>query len=238
MTLCLQSTGMRAVRSAAFALMLVGIAALPASSHSLEEVEQGLADKEKYFQPMDSEAPGFELQDADGRAIRLADFGGKVVVLNFIYASCPDVCPLHAELIAGIQAMINETPMREQVEFVTVTTDPERDTGEVLRGYGVAHGLDPVNWAFLTAAPDQPDATRKLAEAYGLVFTETGDGLQMHGVVTHVIDQDGRLRARFHGLEFAPVNLVVYVNALVNGAQAPHEDSEPSLWSKLKALLW
>jgi protein SCO1/2 len=57
-------------------------------------------------------------------------------------------------------------------------------------------------------------------------------------VVTHVIDQDGRLRARFHGLEFAPVNLVVYVNALVNGAQAPHEDSEPSLWSKLKALLW
>ena len=209
----------------------------PAFAHSLEEVERNLDDKEKYFQAVDRQAPDFALQDASGRAVRMTDLRGKVVVLHFIYASCPDVCPLHADLIAQIQAMINRTPMKDVVRFVTITTDPKRDTGQVLHDYGTAHGLDPVNWMFLTATPDEPeDVTRKLARSYGLEFTQTEDGDQMHGVVTHVIDQDGRLRARFFGLQFDPVNLVVFVNALVNRAQASHEHGGQSWLDKLKAL--
>jgi len=58
--------------------------------------------------------------------------------------------------------------------------------------------------------------------------------LQMHGIVTHVIDQDGRMRARFHGLKFAPISLVTLVNALTNGLQKPHD--EPSFWDRVKDL--
>ncbi len=58
----------------------------------------------------------------------------------------------------------------------------------------------------------------------------------MHGVVTHVIDQEGRLRARFHGLKFEPTNMVLYINALVNKMQEPHNHNEQSLWEQLKAL--
>ncbi|MGH6880205.1 MAG: SCO family protein [Hypericibacter sp.] len=200
-------------------------------------MQQQLTSKDKYFQAADSEAPGFTLQDADGRKVGLTDFHGKVVVLNFIYTHCPDVCPLHSERIAEIQKMINGTPMKDLVEFITITTDPGRDNGPVLRDYGAAHGLDPLNWVFLTTAPEQPeDTTRKIAEAYGLKFVESSDGLQMHAVVTHVIDQDGRLRARFHGLDFDPVDLVVYVNALTNGISKPHEDAKPGLWDRIKAL--
>lgn len=194
-----------------------------------------LGDKEKYFQPMDREAPGFTLEGADGRAADLVDFRGKVVVLHFIYTKCPDVCPLHAERIAEIQRMINATPMQELVQFITITTDPENDTSEVLRDYGRTHGLDPANWTFLTAGRDRPgDATRKLAEAYGLKFTKTDDGYQMHAVVTFVIDQDGKERARFHGLKFKPVNLVLYVNALTNKPQKPHGHGAQSVWDKVK----
>jgi protein SCO1/2 len=218
-------------------LTLATIIAPPALAHSLEEVEQDLHDKDKYFQAVDSQAPDFTLQDATGRTVRMTDLRGKVVVLHFIYTSCPDVCPLHADRIAQIQAMINRTPMKDAVAFVTITTDPTRDKGQVLSDYGTAHGLDPVNWMFLTSAAGEPeDTTRKLAKAYGLEFTQTADGEQMHGVVTHVIDQDGRLRARFHGLKFNPVDLVVYVNALVNRAQAPHGHGEQSWWDRVKAL--
>ncbi|CAN7569027.1 SCO family protein [Phyllobacterium sp. LjRoot231] len=228
---------MRILHSAALAFALITAIVTPVVAHSLEEVDQDLRDRDKYFQPEDSEAPGFTLQDADGRVVRLGDLHGKVVVLNFIYTNCPDVCPLHAERIAQLQAMINQTPMKAMVEFVTITTDPKRDTGQVLRDYGQAHGLDPVNWMFLTAAPDQPeDITRKIAEAYGLKFTQGDDSMQMHGIVTHVIDQDGRLRARFHGLQFEPVNLVMFVNALTNRTQKPHGHPEPGLWDKLKGL--
>lgn len=216
-------------------LAIAALLSAPAGAHSLEGVDQDLRAKEQYFQPIDSEAPGFTLQDANGRVVSLGDLRGKVVVLNFVYTNCPDVCPLHAERIAELQAMINQTPMKGMVEFVTITTDPKHDTGSVLKEYGEAHGLDPVNWAFLTSAPDKPeDTTRKIAEAYGLKFTEGEEGMQMHGIVTHVIDQDGRLRARFHGLKFEPVNLVVFVNALTNRTQKPHPHPQPSFWDKLK----
>jgi protein SCO1/2 len=226
---------MRILRSAMLAIAVAVALVAPVLAHSLEEVDQGLRDKDKYFQPVDSEAPGFTLQDAEGRTVSLSDLRGKVVVLNFIYTNCPDVCPLHAERIAELQAMINQTPMKAMVEFVTITTDPKRDTGRILSEYGQAHGLDPVNWVFLTAMPDQPeDSTRKIAEAYGLKFTQSEEGMQMHGTVTHVIDQDGRLRARFHSLKFEPVNLVVFVNALTNRTQKPHAHQQPSFWEKLK----
>lgn len=224
-------------RSARAAIVLTALLApLPAAAHSLESLQQDLFDTEKYFQAVDKETPDFALQDADGRAVRMTDFRGKVVVLHFIYTFCPDVCPLHAERIAEIQDMINQTPMKDQVQFVTITTDPRRDTGDVLRDYAIGHGFDSANWVFLTAAPDQPeDVTRKLAKAYGLEFTETEDGDQIHGVVTHVIDQNGRLRARFHGLGFEPTNLVLFVNGLLN-ANVPHKEPDPSIWSRIRTL--
>ncbi|RUU00045.1 redoxin domain-containing protein [Mesorhizobium sp. USDA-HM6] len=198
-----------------------------ARAHSLEEVDALLQGDEKYFQPIDKPAPDFTLRAADGTIVRLADLRGKIVVLHFIYTSCPDVCPLHAEKIAEVQKMVNATPMKGQVVFVTVTTDPKRDTAEVLRAYGPAHGLDPVNWLFLTTTQDQPeDATRKLAEAFGHKFTLTGDGYQMHGIVTHVIDKEGHWRANFHGLNFDRVNLVTLVNALTNNLERPHAEPE------------
>lgn len=208
-----------------------------ASAHSLKELDDQLLDKEKYFQHVDIPAPDFALQDADGRSVGLKDFSGKVVVLNFIYTSCPDQCPLQSEKIAQIQNLINHTPMRGLVSFISITTDPRRDRGEALRDYGKAHGLDPTNWIFLTAAPSQPDdTTRKIAEAYGLEFTPAGDGVEMHGIVTHVIDQSGRMLARFHGLDFDSTNLIIFVNALTNHLQDHRPEADQGLWAKLKGL--
>ncbi len=226
---------MRLTRSsvAALSLALVTATVMAAGAHSLKELESQLDDREKYFQPTDKDAPGFELRRAAGRTVQLADFQDKVVVLHFIYTNCPDVCPLHADRIAQIQEMVNQTPMKEQVQFVSITTDPENDTADVLRSYGPAHGLDPVNWVFLTSGSDRPSETRELAGRYGHKFTKTGGGYQMHGVVTHVIDRAGRWRANFHGLEFNPTNLVLFVNALVNDVHNGHGNEEKSLWDTL-----
>jgi protein SCO1/2 len=220
------------------ALVVAGMtAATPASAHSLAELQAQLGDREQYFQPLDRETPDFALQDADGRAVTLQSLRGKVVVVHFIYTQCPDFCPLHAEKIAEVQRMVNESPMRDRVQFITITTDPLRDTPEVMRDYGPAHGLDPFNWIFLTSGPEEPDKTRKLAKEFGHVFTPTDQGTQLHGIVTHVIDRQARLRANFHGLKFEPTDLVGYINALTNDLHArPHPDEPESLWDRLKAL--
>lgn len=220
-------------------LALVAVASIVpvALAHSPEDVQGILGDKERYFQAIEKPAPDFTLRSADARTIKLADFRGKVVVLHFIYTSCPDVCPLHAERIAEIQTLVNQTPMKDRVQFITITTDPLRDTPDVLRAYGPAHGLDPVNWLFLTTTPDQSeDATRKLAEAFGHKFTKEEDGYQMHSIVTHVIDREGLWRGNFYSLKFRPVNMVVFINALVNDVHPESKEEEGGFWGWLKAL--
>ena len=204
-------------------------------AHTLADLERVLGKQEFYVQITNRPAPEFSLQDANGARVSLADFRGKVVILNFIYGSCKEACPLHSDVIAGIQRMANSGPLRDSVQFISITTDPERDTADVLKAYGEAHGLDPVNWIFLTSGAAKPTETRELGEQYGLKFTRTGDGDFIHGVVTHIIDGSGILRARFHGLEFDPANLVAYVTGLSTGDYegaarllGSHEPTRPS----------
>lgn len=199
-----------------FALALIALGTAPAAAHSLEELVGKLKKGEKYLQVVHEPATEFTLQDADGREVGLADFRGKVVVLNFIYTNCPDVCPLHSERIAEIQEMIGPTPMRDLVQFITITTDPANDAPEVMKAYGPAHGLDPVNWVFLTSGQSQPAATREVAGRYGLKFTRVEDDYLLHGLVIFLIDKSGDIRAKYHGLKFKPVNFVLHVNALTN----------------------
>ena len=218
------------------AALLAAILAAPAIAHqpgkSLDEL---MGNKEKYFQTIGKAAPDFTLRTADDRTVRLADFRGKVVVLFFIYTSCPDICPLHAERIAVIQDLIGQTPMKDRVRFIGVTTDPAKDTLEVLRDYGPARGLKPANWTFLTTTPGQAeDATRKLAKRFGHKFIKSDDGYQTHSVVTHVIDQEGRWAGNFFGLRFEPVNLVLYINGLTNTGTHSEEPAAPSLWEQVR----
>lgn len=221
------------------ALLLASIALTPATMahHPGADLDEAMGSKEKFFQAIDQRAPPFELADADGRTVRLPDFADKIVVLNFIFAGCTDVCPLHSALIVDVQDKVNATPMKDMVQFITVTTDPATDTPDVLRAYGEAHGLDPYNWMFLTKRSEHPeDATRKLAETYNVKFEPLDDGQQMHGVVTHVIDRGGRFAAKFHGLRFDPLNLVLYINGLSNAPHRPETTTETDWWTRVKNL--
>lgn len=219
------------------ALVLLFSTGLALAHHPGEQLDELMGSKEKYFQLIDREAPGFTLQDAEGRKFALADMRDKIVVLHFIYAGCPDICPLHAERIAEVQEMIAQTPMKDRVRFVTITTDPENDTPQVLKDYGQQHGLKAGNWIFLTKLAEQPeDVTRRLAEQFGHKFLKTDDGYQTHSIVTHVIDRNGRWAANFHGLKFAPLKMVLYLNGLTNKSKTPEKPNSTSLWEQFQKL--
>jgi protein SCO1/2 len=79
--------------------------------------------------------PRFTLTDTFGAPF---DFWsrtqGYVTLLFFGYARCPDQCPLHMENIAmGLKRLPPE--LDAQVRLVFVTTDPVRDTPNVLRSW-------------------------------------------------------------------------------------------------------
>lgn len=202
-------------------LVILALSGVTHAHSSVDEVATDIQKTERYLQLVDREPPPFILSDTAGNRVALADFAGKVVVLNFIYARCRDFCPLHSTLLAKVQRQLREASLVEGIQFVSIATDTEEvpATVELMRQHGTQHGLDPANWIFLHRGMQSPaDTTVRLAERYGLRFTPTPDGAQMHGVVTHVIDPEGHMRARFHGLKFTPQNLVIYAAALLHGS--------------------
>ncbi|MBQ0744978.1 MAG: SCO family protein [Marinobacter sp.] len=216
-----------------FLISMVALGSLKAYAHSMEDVEASLNEKERYAQFVDQPAPPFELTDSDGNTVSLADLKGKTVVLNFLYTRCTEACPLHMNLIRQLQAGVEDEGLSEEVVFITIATDREDVAGtrENMRAYGENFDLNPGNWQFLYRARDEPPGlTSELAQAYGVRFTDTGDGVQVHGVVTHVIDPQGRMRARFHGLKFQPEHLVTYLKAIAIGPNAAADDG---FWSRL-----
>jgi len=92
-------------------------------------------------------APDFTLTDQDGRAFRMADTRGKVVVVTFIYTHCTDLCPFVTLKVRSARGLLGADA--DRAVFVAVTTDPRRDTQEVNAAYTRAAGLAGA-WHFLT----------------------------------------------------------------------------------------
>ena len=75
----------------------------------------------------------FALTKEDGTTYRLQDQQGKVVLIFFGYANCPDVCPTTLSDFKKIQGQLAD--QADQVEFVFITIDPERDTPQDIENY-------------------------------------------------------------------------------------------------------
>lgn len=210
--------------------MLVAVAATPLLAHTLQKFKDEFYKQEQYVQIFDKPTPDFTLRDTAGKLWHPSDFLGKVVILNFIDAHCTELCPLQSEKLAGVQRSINRTLMKDRVEFITITANPEKDTPDLMNGYFALHGMDPVNWRFLTVAPGQPkNYTRRLAHAFGSTFTLESNDTITHDVVAHVIGTLGRRRADFYGLDFQRANMVRYVKALTSD----HDQPQPGLWNQI-----
>ena len=78
-------------------------------------------------------AADFSLRDQAGNTFRLSDQKGRVVLIFFGYTHCPDVCPVTLSEYKQIKQNLGDKA--EQVSFLFVTVDPERDTMEQIQAY-------------------------------------------------------------------------------------------------------
>jgi protein SCO1/2 len=224
--------------------LLLASLAVPARAHSLDDVQADLSRQEPHveFEPgIGTPFPDFKLTDPDGLAVALHALRGKVVVLDFTYGHCTALCPAQDARIKDIQKDVAAGHMADRVRFISVSVDPDRDTPVFRKEYAVAHGFDSANWTFVTA--ETGDDARALARSAGATFVRAADGSFDHSAITYVIDDDGKLRARFLGVDFSPLNAVIYINALVNDphyrpeAATSPETAPPSLWTRIKSYL-
>jgi protein SCO1/2 len=134
----------------------------------------------------------FRLLDVGGQTRTLADYGGKVVLLFFGFAQCPDICPTNLARLAEVMKRLDADADKVQVLFVTV--DPERDTPAVLKEYTAAFD------ARFAALYTTPEETRKTAEHFKAFYqkvplTNSALGYTIdHTALTYAFDPQGRLR--------------------------------------------
>jgi protein SCO1 len=145
-------------------------------------------------------APDFTLTSQDGAAVTLGDFRSKVVAVTFIYVSCPDVCPMLSDKLARVQDALGKD-FGAKVAFLSITTDPERDTPKVLREHAEALDADLAGWSFLTGTEA---AVREVARRYGVAVVEAADGQVDHTLLTTLVDRDGNMRVQYLGYRFDP----------------------------------
>jgi protein SCO1/2 len=79
--------------------------------------------------------PDFTLTATDGRPYDFRkETEGYVALLFFGYTHCPDVCPVHLANIAAALSRLGPE-VNNAVKVVFVTTDPARDTPQVVRAW-------------------------------------------------------------------------------------------------------
>ncbi|MGE3271176.1 MAG: SCO family protein [Chloroflexota bacterium] len=100
-------------------------------------------------------APTFSLVDQTGRPFESSHLAGKVVIANFVFTTCTDICPLLTATMAQVRDQLRAADLLgEKVVIVSFTVDPENDTPDALRVYGERFGAIPTEWRFLTG--DRP----------------------------------------------------------------------------------
>ena len=142
----------------------------------------------------DKPAPDFTLTGAGGQQVSLSDLRDKVVVLYFGYTFCPDVCPTTLTDMKQVMKLLGKKA--DDVQFIMVSVDPERDTPEKLNEY-VTY-FDP-RFIGLTGTPEEVVTA---ATPFGVIFekhegTAATGYLVDHTATLSVIDKDGRMRLLF-----------------------------------------
>jgi protein SCO1 len=164
--------------------------------------------------PKIGRAPAFTLTNQDGQRASLSELRGKVVALTFIYTTCVDSCPLLTATMASLQGRLGDD-FGTQVQFLSITVDPVRDTPAVLKSYAERHGANRAGWAFLTGTPSE---IQVVAKHYGVYYRKTSRGDVDHTFLTSVVDGDGILRVQYTGVHFDPTELLRDLQALVREA--------------------
>lgn len=129
-------------------------------------------------------------------SVTLAEFRGRPVVLTMFFASCGYACPL---LVGDMTRIRDSLPanIRDDVAFVLVSFDTERDTPEALAKYRDERALGP-QWQLLHG---NADAVSELAALLGVKYRQETNGMFSHSNLITVLNREGEIVHQRNGLQ-------------------------------------
>ncbi|WP_347265878.1 SCO family protein [Paracoccus sp. (in: a-proteobacteria)] len=135
--------------------------------------------------------PEVALLDQDGQRGALDAYRGRVVLVEFIYASCPTVCSLQGAAFERLRERIAAEGLDRRIALLTLSFDIERDGPAELAAYAERFGGPDRIWHF--ARPDSHAQLQALLQRAGVIVLPDGYGGFVHNAAIHVVDARGRL---------------------------------------------
>lgn len=147
--------------------------------------------------PKLKDVPAFQLTERTGHSFGLEQLRGSFWIANFFYTTCPGPC---AALSAKMGEVQDAVAAWDDVRLVSISSDPEKDTPEVLRGYAETFKAGP-RWFFLTG---KKDTIYELANK-GFLLSLTEDPANTTEPITHatrlvLVDKAGAIRGYYDGM--------------------------------------
>ncbi|MCU0480507.1 MAG: SCO family protein [Anaerolineae bacterium] len=161
-----------------------------------------LADSEgiaEYNPPRDVQ--DFTMPASTGEEVSLSDFRGKYVMIAFGYTRCPDVCPINMADFKQVKRFLGQNA--DEVVFLFVSVDGERDTPELLQSFMARYDPEFIGLSGTDAL--LADARSDFGLYYARIENPSApqDYLVDHTASRFLIDKDGKL-TRFYSFTTTP----------------------------------
>jgi protein SCO1/2 len=141
----------------------------------------------------------FTLTNQDGKITTLADLTNHVWLANIIFTRCAGPCPEMTRKMSLLQSVL---PKDSAAKIVTLTTDPDYDSPDVMKKYGERFGADFSRWTFLTGTKPEIGGLAANGLKLSAVPVKPADqqnaaDLFIHTTIFVVVDKHARLRGSF-----------------------------------------
>jgi protein SCO1/2 len=145
--------------------------------------------------PVLSVGGDFALTDHDNQPFQLSSLRGKVVLVFFGYASCPDACPTTLSKLSAVYRRLGKDA--ERVKTLYISVDPGRDTPQVLKEDLSYFRIDALGLTGTKAEIDKVVA--QYGASYEIVPTPESEAKYTvaHSTTLYALDQSGRTRILF-----------------------------------------
>jgi len=154
-----------------------------------------------YDIPILKPVPEFSFINQDGDPFTEKDLNDKITVLDFIFTSCAGPCPIMTHNMTGLYRSFSQV---EEVQFVSITVDPDVDTQDILKQYAKINGVNDDRWQFITS---NIEAIKDLKKNGFMLYAE--ELPRGHAIKFVLIDQNGQIRKYFDGTEDASMAVLM-----------------------------
>lgn len=138
-------------------------------------------------------APEIGLNTVDDTPVKMADLRGKIVLVTFVYAHCPDICPLIVDAMKAAKLSLGK--QGEDIVMVAVSVDPKGDTQAAVNGFLAAHQMKgSLKYVIGTRTELEP-----IWRSWGVAVEENFDkpAIVEHSGVVWMVDRDGNRAVYF-----------------------------------------